>query len=126
MPWTAKGTLGRSQKRKKKEKANSSSVYYGMLETIQKLCLCKCINRMNNLHICVYNYILIFFIILFIFTIFIALFICRIDNNFVLFKNKLTYDDMRKVMEETLIDNIRLRTDLITLGNICNDKEFLI
>ncbi|CAD2095504.1 conserved Plasmodium protein, unknown function [Plasmodium vinckei] len=50
----------------------------------------------------------------------------RIDGSFDLFKNKLTYDDMKKVMEETLIDNIRLRTDLITLGNIYSDKDFLI
>ncbi|KEG00330.1 conserved Plasmodium protein, unknown function [Plasmodium vinckei vinckei] len=50
----------------------------------------------------------------------------RIDGNFNLFKNKLTYDDMKKVMEETLIDNIRLRIDLITLGNIYSDKDFLI
>lgn len=50
----------------------------------------------------------------------------KIDSSFVLLKKKLTYDDMQKVMEETLIDNIRLRTDLITIGSIRNDTEFLI
>ncbi|CAA9989235.1 conserved Plasmodium protein, unknown function [Plasmodium knowlesi strain H] len=40
----------------------------------------------------------------------------RLDNNLPILNNKLTYDEMRKIMEETLIENIRLRSDLLTLA----------
>ncbi|ETW50633.1 hypothetical protein PFMALIP_01361 [Plasmodium falciparum MaliPS096_E11] len=44
----------------------------------------------------------------------------RLDKSFNIFNNKLTYDEMKKVMEETLIENIRLRTDLMTLAKSIN------
>ncbi|ANQ08838.1 Uncharacterized protein PCOAH_00036040 [Plasmodium coatneyi] len=40
----------------------------------------------------------------------------RSDNNLPILNNKLTYDEMRKIMEETLIENIRLRSDLFALA----------
>ncbi|GAW81927.1 hypothetical protein, conserved [Plasmodium gonderi] len=40
----------------------------------------------------------------------------RLDTNLSISKDKLTYEEMWKIMEETLIENIRLRSDLLTLA----------
>ncbi|CAI7721538.1 conserved Plasmodium protein, unknown function [Plasmodium vivax] len=40
----------------------------------------------------------------------------RLDSSLPILKNQLTYAEMRKIMEETLVENIRLRSDLATLA----------
>ncbi|EUD66361.1 hypothetical protein C922_03277 [Plasmodium inui San Antonio 1] len=40
----------------------------------------------------------------------------RLEKRLPILNNKLTYDEIRKIMEETLIENIRLRSDLVTLA----------
>ncbi|CRG93674.1 conserved Plasmodium protein, unknown function [Plasmodium gallinaceum] len=47
----------------------------------------------------------------------------RLDKSFSIFNNKLKYEEMKKIMEETLIENIRLRTDLMTLAKSVKEKK---
>ncbi|XP_023056755.1 uncharacterized protein LOC111534364 [Piliocolobus tephrosceles] len=44
----------------------------------------------------------------------------RLDTSFEIYNDQLTYNEMKKVMEETLIENIRLRNDLMTLAKSVN------
>ncbi|CRH01040.1 conserved Plasmodium protein, unknown function [Plasmodium relictum] len=47
----------------------------------------------------------------------------RLDKSFSIFNNKLNYEEMKKIMEETLIENIRLRTDLMILAKSVKEKK---
>ncbi|SBS95245.1 conserved Plasmodium protein, unknown function [Plasmodium ovale] len=47
----------------------------------------------------------------------------RLDSSLGALKGSLTYDEMKKIMEETLIENIRLRADLFTLAKSIKGME---